>query len=105
MGTKITAFVVELANLTFFHLLSRQYVLHVENKFRQAGNHVEVLFLSPRMSLEKVLLQLNYENVRAVVFVENGFDAQEIVSMLIFDGNTAYIGEFLICFSGLMIFG
>ncbi len=50
------------------------------------------------MSLEKVLLQLNYENVRAVVFIENGFDAQEIVSMLIFDGNTAYIGEFSAAF-------
>lgn len=71
----------------------RQYVFHVENKFRQAGLKVEVVFLAPRMSLESVLLQMNHEGVKAVVFVERASANNESVTMLIFDGNTGYVGE------------
>ncbi|KAI9030393.1 hypothetical protein DFJ74DRAFT_468365 [Hyaloraphidium curvatum] len=71
--------------------VDKQYVLHVENRFRGAGMHVEVLFLSAKLSLELVLQQMNYEGVRAVVFVERGFDATETVTMLIFDGSTGYV--------------
>lgn len=57
--------------------------------------NVDVLFYAPSLRLEKALLQFNYEGVRAVVFAETGNDATETVTMLIFDGNTGYVGKFL----------
>jgi len=81
--------------------LSRNFIYHIENSFQSRGLRVDVLMLSPRISLSAVVRRQIIEGVLAVVKLSRSHQYSGKIPLQVFDrsggvDNVRFNGEWQI---------